>query len=138
MVERFYENSEKQSPDVFCKKRCSQKFSKIHRKHLCQSLYFNKVAGLRPQECNFIKTETLPQVLSCEFCKISNNIFFLQNTFGGCFEIVRIGLGDYSIIFLQSNLLMLYSCTDIRNPSKGKDSVLLLMITTGNISYAFM
>ena len=28
----------------FCKKRCSQKFRKTHRKHLCQSLFFNKAA----------------------------------------------------------------------------------------------
>ena len=35
--------------------------------------------------CNFIKKETLAQVFSCEFCKISKNTFFLQNTSGGCF-----------------------------------------------------
>ena len=29
-----------------------------------------------PQACNFIKKETLAQVLSCEFCKISKNTFF--------------------------------------------------------------
>ena len=43
---------------VFCKKRCSWKFHKIHR-----------------------KTESLTQVFSCEFCKISKNTF-LQNTSG--------------------------------------------------------
>ena len=34
-------------PEVFCKKRCSQKFRKFIGKHLCQSLFFIKVAGLR-------------------------------------------------------------------------------------------
>ena len=29
----------------------------------------------RPQTCNFIKKETLAQVLSCEFCEISKNTF---------------------------------------------------------------
>ena len=43
---------------VFCKKRCSWKFHKIHR-----------------------KTESLTQVFSCEFFKISKNTF-LQNTSG--------------------------------------------------------
>ena len=38
---------------------------------------FNKVAGLRP--ANFIKKETLAQVLSCEFCETFKNTF-LQNT----------------------------------------------------------
>ena len=29
-----------------------------------------------PQACNFIKKETLAQVFSCEFCKISKNTFY--------------------------------------------------------------
>ena len=33
---------------------------------------------LLPQACNFIKKETLAQVFSCEFCKISKNIFFYR------------------------------------------------------------
>ena len=40
---------------------------------MCQSLLFNKAAGLRP--ANFIKQESLAQVFSCEFCKIVKNIF---------------------------------------------------------------
>ena len=35
----------------------------------------------RPQDCNFIKIETLAQVFSCEFCEISKNTF-LQKTSG--------------------------------------------------------
>ena len=42
-------SGQKQPPEVFCKKRCSFKFRKIH---LCQSLFFNKVAGLRPSSYN--------------------------------------------------------------------------------------
>ena len=34
-------------PEVFCKKGVLRKFAKFTRKHLCQSLFFNKVAGLR-------------------------------------------------------------------------------------------
>ena len=36
----------KQPPDVFYKKRCSY-LAKFMGKHLCQSLFFNKVASLR-------------------------------------------------------------------------------------------
>ena len=39
----------------------SSNFCKIHKKTLCQSLFFNKVA----------KKETLTQVFSCGFCEIS-------------------------------------------------------------------
>ena len=56
-------------PDVFCKKDVLRNFAKFTGKYLRQSLFFNKVQ----QACNFIKKETLAQVFSCKFCKISNN-----------------------------------------------------------------
>ena len=31
------------------------------------------------EDCNFIKKNTLAQVFSCEFCKISKNIFFIEH-----------------------------------------------------------
>ena len=34
-------------PEVFCKKRVLRNFAKFTGKHLCQSLSFNKVAGLQ-------------------------------------------------------------------------------------------
>ena len=59
-------------------RRCSvrrdvlRNFAKFTGKYLCQSL--SQVEG-----CNFIKKETLAQVLSCEFCKISTNTFFTEH-----------------------------------------------------------
>ena len=64
--------------------RCSLKkgvlrnFAKFTGKHLCQSVFFNKVAVAA---CNFIKKETQAPVFSCEFCEISKNTFS-QNTSG--------------------------------------------------------
>ena len=40
----FVTNIRSSRPEVVCKKV----FAKITGKHLCQSLFFNKVAGLRP------------------------------------------------------------------------------------------
>ena len=37
-------------PEMFCKKGVLRNFAKFTRKHLCQSLFFNKVAGLRASE----------------------------------------------------------------------------------------
>ena len=34
-------------PEVFCKKGVLRNFRKFTGKHLCQSLFFNKVTGLR-------------------------------------------------------------------------------------------
>ena len=63
-----------QPPELFCKKSCSKKFGKIQRKTpVPESLFY-----YRPQTCNVIKKETLTQVFSCEFCKISKNSFFTE------------------------------------------------------------
>ena len=35
-------------PEVFCKKGVLRNFTKFTGKHLCQRLFFNNVAGLRP------------------------------------------------------------------------------------------
>ena len=40
---------------------------------------FAKLTGKRLEACNFIKKETLAQVFSCEFCKISDNTFFTEH-----------------------------------------------------------
>ena len=66
-------------PDVFCKKSVLGNFAKFTGKHQCQSLFFNKVVGLRPEACNFIKKEALAQVFSCEFCEISKNTFIIEH-----------------------------------------------------------
>ena len=47
-------------------------FAKFTGKHLCQSLFFNKVAAL------IVKKETLAQVFSSEYCEISKNTFFYR------------------------------------------------------------
>ena len=57
-------------PEMFCKKGIPKNFTKFTGKHLCRSLFFNKVAGLR------LKKESPAQVFSCEFCEISKNTFF--------------------------------------------------------------
>ena len=63
------------SPEVFCKKGVLRNSAKFTGEQLCQSLFFNKVAGFRPLVCNFIYKETVAQVFSCEFCEISKNAF---------------------------------------------------------------
>ena len=54
-------------PEVFCKKGVSRIFTIFTGKHLCQSLFLNKVSGLR-----------LAQVFSCEFCENSKNTFSIE------------------------------------------------------------
>ena len=62
--------------------RCSIKigvlknFAKLTEKHLWQSLFFSKVAGLRPAT---LFKKRLWQVLSCEFYEIFKNTYFEEN-----------------------------------------------------------
>ena len=87
---------QKQPLEEFCKKDVLRNFGRFIGKHLCQRLFFNKVAGLfkvnkkdtrttlfAPLWClycylwkvyDFNKKETLAQVFSCEFWEISNNL----------------------------------------------------------------
>ena len=62
--------------DVFCEKGVYRNLAKFTGKHLCQSLFFNTVAG---GACNFIKKEALAQMFSCEFCEILRTPFFTEH-----------------------------------------------------------
>ena len=42
------ENIRSSRPEVFCKKDVLRNYAKFTGKHLCQSLFYNKVASLRP------------------------------------------------------------------------------------------
>ena len=50
-------------PEVFCKKGVLGNFAKFTGKHLCQSLFFNKVAGQRTPKNTFL-TERLSATAS--------------------------------------------------------------------------
>ena len=58
---------------MFCKREVLRNFAKFAGKYLCQSLFFNKVAGLRP-----VKKEALAQMFSCEFCETSKSTFYFR------------------------------------------------------------
>ena len=75
---KFYCNQliQNQPPEVFFIERCSQKFSKIHRKTPALESSF---VSCRPDACNFIKKETLTQVFSCKFCDFSKNTFLTEH-----------------------------------------------------------
>ena len=45
---RYLQTDRSSRPEVFCEKIVLKDFTKFTGKHLCQRLFFNKVAGLRP------------------------------------------------------------------------------------------
>ena len=66
--------------EVFCKKGVFKNFSKLTGRQLCQSLFFNTVAGLWP-----LLKKKLCAKFSCEFCEILENTFFHRTPSGGWF-----------------------------------------------------
>ena len=62
-------------PDVFCEKGVLRNTVKFTGKHLCQSLFFNKIAGIRPSSS---LKKTLAQVFFCELFDISKITFFYR------------------------------------------------------------
>ena len=61
---------------MFCKICVLKNFVKFTGKQLCQSLLFNKVAGLRPVT---LLKKRLWQMFSCEFREIFRNTFFIEH-----------------------------------------------------------
>ena len=70
---------QKQPPEVLCKKRCSEKFRKFTGKHLCKSLFFNKVACLKP--ATLLKRRLWHRCFPVNFAKFLRTPF-LKNTSG--------------------------------------------------------
>ena len=64
-------------PEVFCKQGILRNFTKFTGKHLCQTLFFNKVSGLRPA-----------QVFSCEFREIIKNSYFADHLRTAAYDFV--------------------------------------------------
>ena len=62
---------QKQPPEVLFEKSVLKHFTKFTGKHLCQSLFFNKVFFL----INFTKKEAY----GTDVCEISKNTFFTEH-----------------------------------------------------------
>ena len=69
-------NVQKQSPEAFCKKMCSWKFHKIHRKTPVPETFFNKVAGLRP--ATLLKKRLWHRCFPVNFAKFLRTIFLTE------------------------------------------------------------
>ena len=86
---------------MFNNKGALRNFGKFTGKHPCQGLFFKKVAGRPEKEItkDFIKKESLAQVLSCEFGKISKSTF--------CYRTPPVAASDrYSAIAIPANIYL--------------------------------
>ena len=70
-------------PEVFCKKCVYENFAKFTGKYRCQSLFFNKPAGLSPEI--LLKKKLCHRCFSVNFVKFLRTPFFIEHTSDGCF-----------------------------------------------------
>ena len=79
----------------------------------CDDTYYGKT---KPQACNFIKKETLAQVLSCELCEISKNISLTEHvwTKEHCASSRSETVYWYIVLFGSSLSYALQKCTALR------------------------
>ena len=64
-------------PEVLCKKGVLRNFTKFTGKHLCQSLFFSKVAGLRP--ATLFKKRLWHRCFPVNFPKFLRTPFFTES-----------------------------------------------------------
>ena len=64
-------------PEVFCKKGVLRNFAKFTGKHLCQSLFFNKVAGLRP--ATLLKKSLWHRCFPVNFVNFLRTPFYIEH-----------------------------------------------------------
>ena len=70
-------------------------FTKFMGKRLCQSLFFNKVAGLRP--ANVLKKRLRHKCFSCGLCEIFKNNFLASDCFSK-YESLCMTVAGYSCL----------------------------------------
>ena len=69
-------NGKSSRPEVFCQKSILRNFVKFTGKHLCQSLFFNKVAALRP--ATLLKKRLRHRCFPLNFVKFLRTPFFIE------------------------------------------------------------
>ena len=79
-------------PEVFCKKGLLRNFTKFTGKILCQSLFFNKDAGLRP--ATLLKKRLWYRCIPVNFVKFLRTPFYIT--------VVEAAFGKSKVLFFRS------------------------------------
>ena len=75
-INQVYHEYRCSRPEVLCKKHALKNFAKFPGKHLCQSLFFNKVAGSGP--ATLLKKRTWHRCFPLSFAKFLRTPFLTE------------------------------------------------------------
>ena len=108
-------------PEEFCKKVVLKSFAKFTGKHLCQILFFHKVAspGRSPSSSPLLKKRLWHRCFPVNFLKFLRAPFLLTSS-GGCFsKWLLLGLfkppSVHDVTFLEQMKLALNNCINHMN-----------------------
>ena len=87
-------------PEVFCKKGALINFPKLTWKHLCQSFFFNKVAGLTP--VTSLKKRPWSRCFPVNFVKFLRTHFFIEHLWWLLLYFAKILIIDVSMTPLKT------------------------------------
>ena len=117
IINIWYQGLRSSHPAVFCKKGVLRYFTKFTGKHLCQSLYFNKVAGMRPAA--LLNKRFWLMCFPVNFCEISKNTFFIEHLWW----LLKVSLNlkwfskNCTILHVLLHLRVLTYCSSLSKPS---------------------
>ena len=114
-------------PEVLCKKGVLRNFTKFTGKHLCQSLFLNKVAGLRP--ATLLKKRLWHRCFSVNFVRFLRTPFSIEYLWWLLLMIVQ--LTDPQIILPPTDRALIYLC----NYFKKKKINVSIYLNWSNIIY---
>ena len=77
LLRKFSQKSKRILLEMFCKKGVLKNFAKSKGKHLCQSLFFNKVAGLR--SATLLKKRLWYKCFPVNFVKLLRTPFYIEH-----------------------------------------------------------
>ena len=100
----FFQITRSSHPEVFCKKGAFENFTKFTGKHLCLSLFFNKVAGLGPWA--LLKKRLWHRWFLVDFVNFLRTSFFIEHL-QQCLLITSrefLWGGDYMILFCKDEI----------------------------------
>ena len=114
-------------PDVFSKKVVLRNFTKFTGKHLCQSLFFNKIAGVRP--ATLLKNRLWHRCFPMNFVKFLRTPFLKEHLW---WLLLNLRLTTSTrICQLRSNLI---ADSRVTSEKTRKSLVLALLLIFNNLN----
>ena len=124
-------------PVVFCRKGVLRNFAKFTCKHLCQSLFFNKMQDLGQQL--YLKKRLWHRCFPFEFCQIYNNIILYRTppVVASAFHVIRYLSPTFDRFYYEKLVLIVCNLKECVISLQRKSTIIEIWQSIGSI-YDFL